>query len=48
MATPAPPFPARRPSRLHAVRARRSNPLWRRSDSLRSRLRVLFAVVGVG
>ena len=43
-ATPTPPFPAGRRSRLGTALARRRNPLWRPSDSLRSRLRVLFVV----
>jgi hypothetical protein len=43
-ATPTPPFPAGRRSRLGTALARRRNPLWRPSDSLRSRLRVLLLV----
>ena len=43
-ATPIPSFPAGRRSRLGTALARRRNPLWRPSDSLRSRLRVLFVV----
>jgi len=42
--TPTPPFPARRRSRLGIALARRNNPLWRPSDSLRSRLRALLVV----
>ena len=43
-ATPTPPFPAGRRSRLDTALARRRNPLWRPSDSLRNRLRVLLVV----
>ena len=43
-ATPTPPFPAGRRSRLGTALARRHNPLWRPSDSLRSRLRIAFIV----
>ncbi len=43
-ATPTPPFPAGRRSRLGNALARRRNPLWRPSDSLRRRLRALFVV----
>ncbi|MEY9968272.1 hypothetical protein ABIA33_006356 [Streptacidiphilus sp. MAP12-16] len=51
-ATPTPPFPARWQSRLGTALALRRNPLWRYSDSLRSRLRVglvlgLLAAVGL-
>jgi hypothetical protein len=43
MATPT-PLPAGRRSRVGSVLARRRNPLWRPSDSLRRRLRILFVV----
>jgi len=43
-ATPTPPFPAGRRSRLGNALARRRNPLWRPSDSLRSRLRALIVI----
>ena len=43
-AAPTPSHPAPRRSRLGAVVGRRHNPLWRRTDTLRSRLRVLLAL----
>ena len=43
MATPT-PFPAGRRSGVGSALARRRNPLWRPSDSLRRRLRILFVV----
>ena len=43
-AAPVPSHPAPRRSRLAATLARRHNPLWRRTDSLRSRLRILLVL----
>jgi hypothetical protein len=43
-ATPTPPFPEHRRSRLGTALDLRRNPLWRPSDSLRSRLRVLLVI----
>lgn len=43
-AAPTPSHPAPRRSRLGAAVARRHNPLWRRTDTLRSRLRVLLVL----
>lgn len=43
-AAPTPSQPAPHRSRLGARAARRHNPLWRRTDTLRGRLRVLLAI----
>jgi len=43
-AAPTPPFPEHRRSRRGTALDLRRNPLWRPSDSLRSRLRVLLVV----
>jgi hypothetical protein len=43
-AAPTPSHPAPRRSRFGAAAARRHNPLWRRTDSLRSRLRALLVL----